>query len=344
LLNPIRSKTFDRGVAKADEDLGLVERTYAGALGQSSTQAAAAGDVDKELETVQRKFDQASFDPRLGGEAGVPDDPTEVSAWAARLKNQYDMIPQIIEFMDRAQSNSVKAQSPDFRAYAHWFRNSVKRGIEEAVGNEVGVWNREVREGVLPLEQGESGLRKMATDQDAVKWYLKDYTLGKSQLANLMAYEEAWYGSVQKGTLEYARRYEKMGEFLSQALTDSIKNQAMPAPAAVNPELIKLAQKMLAGLNPEYHVLGPVKAMRVVGDLVQEEEWRFEDNAWRQNRWELFGVAFAEQIKGRWYITYASFKKNLAFYGGHSRGIGQWYTLNVTPVGMGQEIPEQNIR
>jgi hypothetical protein len=236
--------------------------------------------------------------------------------------------------MDRAQSNSVKAQSPDFRAYAHWFRNSVKRGIEEAVKNKVGIWEPAIRQ----------GLQDTAADQDAVKRHLQDYTLGKRQLANLMAYEETWYGAVQKGTLEYARKYEKMGEFLSQALTDSIKNQAMPAQAAVNPELIKLAQKMLDGLNPEYRVLGPVKALRVVGDLIQEEEWRFEDNAWRQNRWELFGVAFAEQIKGRWYITYASFKKNLAFYGGHSMGVGHWYTLNVTPLGMGQEIPEQNIR
>ncbi len=343
LLEPIRAKTFDRGVLKAHEDLKNIEDAYAAASGISQKQAENAGDVDQELKTVQEQFDRATFDPRLQGSYEDIEKTSDVRAWATQLKTWQETIPNILAFIEKAKNNSSKARTPEFQAYAHWFKNSVSYGIDEAIKDKINKWERIATEGIKVVNvPNPSYLTDALSSQEGVKSVMDRHSKGKKFLLNLMAFEETYHGAISPKTHEKAQKYEFLSEKLSDAYTQNIKNQRMPQAVSNKQELLDIADRILKGITPEYRVLGPIQKMRITSDIEVTNEMRFDNDAWRHNQWETFAVAFAEAYKGKHYITYAVFKKINAYYAG-VQPVGRWYLLTITPQGAGEEIMKEHL-
>lgn len=339
LLNPMRSKTFDRGVKRADADLKVIEEAYSKALGTSKKQASKAGDVDKQLEIVQQQFNKKTFDPRLQIGFDVIDDQAKVRAWASKLKKDEAMIPDILAFIEKSRANSIKARSPEFTSYMYWFKNKVQRELKDAKNKELGVWNPKIKNGVPFVEMKESSLQRDLKNQSRVKGMIEKYKVGKTSLANKMAFEKAYNGKVSSETLAMQKRYITFSKKLSSAMQESIKNQRLPKAVTIDASLMNIVKKLL----PKLRKFGEISHMNAVSDVSTHKEYLFANGSWHIEITKTFTVSFVEKEGSHYFIKHVSLKYDEELYYGYINGKRKWYIYNLTPSMDGNEISKNNL-
>ncbi len=347
LLNPMRSKTFDRGVARADSDLKKLEDAYAVAMAKSKKQAAAVnGDVAKELQAIQSVFDQQNFDPRLlrnyiTGEI-LP--LKEVENWAEEMKRYKSLYPKMRAFLQNVQNNSIEGRKPEFSRYAYWFETQVMDKIESAIKDKKQELGTEIFNGITKYRNySKADMDRIFSNinyaQRDISEMLEEYTLGKKALANLVAIENIVDGSISAKSLQAQKDYDAYGKILNKAKSLSLKNQKMPTAATQDAKLLSIAKSLLPSSAKQ-----PSAAMRITHDISRHRSLDYSQAlGWHIMDYSAFAVAYAAKEGSVYRIKMVTFRKDNPEHYNRTHG-GKWYLSSQTPAGYGIEIPKENIR
>jgi len=306
LLNPMRSKIFDRGVKRADTDLSKIEKIFASASDESKKMASSVSNISEELKAIQTVFDKSTFDPRLQrdyitGEARSPED---VKEWAEKLKNYKKLMPDMQKFLDKVRNNTIEGTKQDFKYYRTWFINSVADDMEDAILDSTRRWETEMRNGIIKYRNYKpSELNAMLKRQSSIREFMEAYKVGTKVLANQKVYEEVTNGKLSAKTQNYIKDYKAFDTKLVDAKKEAIKNQRLPR-AISNPTILNIAKsKFKEGYAKN------ISHINISLDLYHASELDFY-NGWYVKRWDAFNVYFVEQVGDRYFIKTASFKKD----------------------------------
>ena len=340
LLNPMRHKTFDRGVKRADEDLKKIENIFASASSKSKDLAASVSNIEEELKAIQSVFDQREFDPRLqvNNVIGEIKTPQEVTQWAKKLKNYMAMIPDMKKFLQTAKANTIQGRAPAFSQYTHWFENSVEDDIEKAIIDKTRIWDTNIRDGIAGNRMMVDNLLRLLKDQSSVKELMQKYQKGEKCLQNSMALEVVMDGKLSGKTVLLKNEYKAYKKKLDKAKVSSLKNQKLPEAVTDNPKLLKLAKSLIKKMGRK---TGEISHMLITNDLYHAKELKHDDG-WYMLRWDGFSVKFVEKIEGKYYIQYATFSKSIENKYGLKYG-GKWYLSTMSMFKEGAEILKENL-
>jgi len=337
LLNPMRQKTFDRGVARADSDLKKIEDIFASANKNSKKLAASVGNIDEELAAMQEVFDKEKFDPRLLRDY-ITDEtysPIVVEEWAKRLKNYKALMPDMIKFLDKVRNNTLKGKEQSFQMYRHWFKNNLGDDIENAMLDKTRRWGHELHNGVYEYKTWKPReLKAKLKTQSGVKELMEKFDKGKQALENQKVFDKVMDGKYSAKTNTYIKQFKAYNKILLTAKKLALKNQRMPQAAGHNPKLLSLAKSLLP-----LKKLGKVSHMRVTQKLTHHKELKY-GNGWYMVRWDVFAVAFVQKVGKNYFIRYAYFDKYIENKFGLNNG-GKWYLHSVVE---GPEILKSKIR
>jgi len=134
-------------------------------------------------------------------------------------------------------------------------------------------------------------------------------------------------------TQAYIKDYKVFNYMLKDAKAVSLKNQKLPASIS-NPKLLAIAKSKF---KPE--VLKKMSHINVFTNEVESKVLKYEDG-WYLLHWKAFSVSFVEKIDNKYFIKYASFRKELSNRFG-ARHNGEWYVSQVSP--KGTQIPKENL-
>lgn len=339
LLNPMRSKTFDRGVKRADSDLKKIEDIFASASTQSKKLAASVSNIGEELKIIQSVFDKEKFDPRLqrdyiSGEARSPED---VKQWATTLKDYKALIPDMTKFLNKVRNNTVEGREQPFTTYRHWFVNSVESDIDSAILDSTRHWGTEMFNGIVKHRTySKRDFDSLFKSQSSVKEMMDEFKVGMKALTNQKVYEEVTFGKYSAKTQKYINDYKAYDKKLARAKEMSLKNQQMPRAVENNPELISLTKSLMnaEGKKNTSH-------MRIVRKLMHNEVLKF-DNGWYVHKWDSFMVAYVEKRGSKYFIKKDLISKDIASRYSLVQG-GRWH-VSGNMSGAGVEIPKENIK
>ena len=338
LLNPMRSKTFDRGVKRADSDLKKIEDIFASASTQSKKMAASVSNIGEELKIIQSVFDKEKFDPRLQRDyiSGEPRSPEDVKQWATTLKDYKALIPDMTKFLNRVRNNTVEGRKQPFKTYRHWFVNNVDSDIDSAIGDATRNWDTEMFNGVVKYRTySKRDFDSLFKSQSSVKDMMDEFKVGMKALSNQKVYEEVTFGKYSAKTQKYIADYKAYDKKLARAKEMSLKNQQMPLSVENNPELISLAKSMM-----REDAKKNISHMRIVRKFMHNQVLKFSDG-WYVYKWDSFVVAYVEKRGSRYFIQEAVISKDIANRYALVHG-GKWHVQGVN--GEGVEILKQNIK
>ena len=337
LLNPMRHKTFDRGVKRADSDLKKIEDIFASASTQSKKMASSVSNIDEEFKAIKSAFDKEKFDPRLqrdyiSGEARSPQD---VKVWATTLKEYKKLIPDMTKFLDKVRNNTVEGRKQPFRTYRHWFVNNVESDIDEAVLDSTRRWNTEMFNGIVKYRTySKANFDRRFKNQRSVKEMMDEFNVGMKALTNQKVYEQATFGSYTTKTQKYITDYKRYDKELSKAKEMSLKNQKMPQAVERNSKLIALAESMIKS-----DLKKNASHLRIVRKFMHNKVLEYSQG-WYVHAWDSFIVAFVEKHGNKYLIQRAFLSKEISNKYSPADG-GKWH-INLE--GESIEIPKQNIR
>jgi len=340
LLNPMRHKTFDRGIKRADGDLKKIEKIFESASSKSKELATSVSNIDEQLEAIQSVFDQRNFDPRLI-ENNIIDEiktPQEVTQWAKRLKAYQAMIPDMKKFLQTARANTVKGREPAFAQYTHWFKNNVEDDIAEAILDKSRSWDTKIRNGIAPNKMRPDELTQQLQSQSNVKSLIENFEVGRKCLQNQMALEMAMDAKLSGKTTLTKNEYKAYDKKLVKAKRESLKNQKLPEAVTQNTKLISLAKSLMKKMGRK---TGELSHMVIISDLRHSKELKY-DGSWYMLRWDSFAVKFVEKVGNQYFINHAFFSKSIENKYGLTYG-GKWYISGMSAPKGGDEIPKENL-
>ncbi len=337
LLNPMRSKTFDRGVKQADADLSKIEKIFASASSESKKMASSVSNNSEELKAIQTVFDKSTFDPRLQRDyiTGEPRSPEDVKEWASKLKGYKQLMPDMQQFLEKVRNNTIEGTNQEFKRYRTWFINSVSDDIDDAILTSTRRWETEMRNGIIKYRNYKANeLNAILKSQSGVRELMEEYRLGTKALENQKVYEQATYSKLSAKTQEYIKDYKAYDTKLTDAKKAAIKNQRLPR-AISNPVLLAVAKSKFKS-----SALKNISHINVSKNLYHTNLLKYSDG-WYMLRWDAFNVSFVEQVGDRYFIKTASFKKDTENkYGLMNKG--EWYLSTTSE--SGDEILKENIK
>ena len=337
LLNPMRGKTFDRGVKRADADLTKIEKIFTSASSESKKMASSVSNIKEELKAIQSVFDKKTFDPRLQRDyiTGEPRSPEDVKEWALKLKEYKKLMPDMQKFLDKVKNNTIEGTKQEFKRYRTWFINSVSDDINDAILTSTRRWETEMRNGIIKYRNYKpSELNTMLKSQSGVRELLEEYTVGTKALENQKVYEQAMSGKLSAKTRGYVKDYKAYDTKLTDAKKAALKNQRLPR-AISNPKLLAVAKSKF-----KTSALKNISHINVSKNLYHTNLLKYSDG-WYMVRWDAFNVSFVERIGDRYFIKTASFKKDTENKYGLMNG-GEWYLSTTTE--SGDEILKENLK
>ena len=347
LLNPMRSKTFDRGVARADSDLKKLEDAYAQAMAKSKKQAAAVtGDVSKELKAIQSVFNQQNFDPRLLRNYITSEilPLNQVESWAKEMKRYKTLYPKMLSFLQNVQNNSVEGRKPEFSRYAYWFETQVVDKINGAITDKKRELDTEIFNGITKYRNySKSYMNRIFSNinsaQRDITEMLSEYHLGKKALENLMVIEKTIDGAPSAKSLQAQKDYALYGKILQKAKRLSLQNQKMPRAATNDAKLMAITKSLLPS-----SVFTSDAALRITNDVKRFRSLDYSQAlGWHIMDYSAFAVAYAKKEGSTYRIKTVTFRRDNPEHYNRSHG-GKWYLSSQTPAGYGIEIPKENIR
>ena len=345
LLNPMRSKTFNRGIKRADSDLKKLEDIYAKALRKSKRQAEmVTGDLQKELQAIQRVFNKTNFDPRLliDYQKERFKSPQEVKEWAQTLKTYKTIYPKMLSFLQNVQQNSIKGRTQEFSRYTYWFQNSVMQSIDSAIESQQNRWSHPLIVASKYNALGDDGMKSHLRDQNGVKDTAKMYEDAIKALTNQKAFEKAMYGRYSKKSLKYESELQNIYRYIEVALQERIKEKRLPQALSHDKTILSLAKKHLKGYIDEAGA-SHISHMRITSEPALFEKVYYEDGAFHLKVSKKFNVTFVREYKGKYYVVLASFLNILKDYHRPIRGFNRWGLNGVNPLEYCDEILKENL-
>ena len=339
LLNPMRAKTFDRGVKRADSDLKKIEDIFASASTQSEKMAASVSNIDEELKIIQSVFNRDKFDPRLQRDyiSGEARSPADVKQWATMLKDYKALIPDMTKFLNKVRNNTVEGRKQPFTRYRHWFVNSVESDIDSAIEDSTRRWGTEMFNGVVKYRRySKKDFDSLFKSQSSVKEMMDEFNIGMKALTNQKVYEKVTFGKYTAKTQKYITDYKAYDKKLLRAKEMSLKNQKMPRGVENNPELISLTKSLMNEDGKKN-----VSHMRIVRKLMHNEVLKFSDG-WYIHKWDSFMVAYVEKRGSKYFIKKDLISKDIANRYSLVQG-GIWH-VSGNMSGNGVEILKENIK
>ncbi len=335
LLNPMRHKTFDRGVKRADSDLKKIEDIFASASTTSKKMAASVGNIEEEFKTIQSVFNKEQFDPRLQRDyiSGDARNPQEVKEWAEMLKEYKELIPDMTKFLDKVRNNTVEGRKPAFAGYRHWFVNNVEDDIDDAINDSTRRWKTEMFNGITKYRNYKPAqLDRTMNSQSEVKELMEEYTIGMKALENQKVFDKVMLGTYAPATKKYIKDYAAYDKKLIKAKQMTLKNQRVPQAVENNPKLLALAKSLVQGNNSN------ISHMRITRKFMHNKVLKYSDG-WYLLKWDSFIVSYVEKRGNRYFVKTAIISKNIAARYGVSNA--DWYARGTNLEG--DEILKENI-
>jgi len=336
LLNPMRHKTFDRGVKRADSDLKKIEDIFASASTTSKELAASVDNIEEEFAAIKSVFDKEKFDPRLQrdyirGEARTPQ---EVKEWAEMLKGYKQLIPSMTKFLDKVRNNTIEGRKPAFSNYSYWFANNVEDDIDNALKDSTRRWNTEMHNGIHKYRDYKpQELDRAMNSQSQVKELMDEFTVGMKALENQKAFDKVMLGTYTPTTKKYIKDYTAYDKKLAKAKQMTLKNQKMPQAVENDPKLLALAKSLVKGNNSN------ISHMRITRKFMHNEVLKYSEG-WYLLKWDSFIVSYVEKKGSRYFVKSAVISKNVAARYGVSNT--DWHAQGTNAEG--DEILKENIR
>ncbi len=272
---------------------------YDKATAKSDKLEKAAGDVDSQLELIQKEFPYKKFECKLP-ENATPD---MIEDWARRLKVLLETADKALAFFKKAQATSIKARSPEFMNYTYWFERNVKSSIQSAL-------KYAKRDFEAPIFQGTRAVKDQTQmhNQLHVKWAKEHIRKGLWGAYRLLAWQRGHDGKEDPQTLADIETIKQMKVKLAGGVEESIRNNRMPEARSEDPELLAIAKDAIAR-GAKYWEIGPYERMVINYKRNRKREGRWHDTTFRVYDWDEFQVTIAEQ-DGDDYWTRTAMLKN----------------------------------
>jgi len=277
--------------------LDEMQGRFDAAIADSASKEAAAGDVDAQLDMIQRQFPQKGFNPEIDENAS----PEQVEEWARQLRGWLSAVDEAVKFFRHAESTSIKARSPEFQQYSYWFERNVKSSINAAIASATRTFESPIHQGLHPAMSEANSL-----DPDRVALNLQWVNAGLDGANRLLAFKRGFEGTEDE---DLARKIETMHKLIAEiqgGAEEAIKNNRMPEPRSTDPLLLTIAKQKLAE-DKEYD-FGQIENIIVNYDVHEKEDVRYHDGYFYFYKWKEFQVTFAEKDGDDWWVRTAMFK------------------------------------
>lgn len=304
------------------------EARYASALAKSSSMEALAGDVDGQLEDIQRQFPMKAFDPKLP----EPHEPGAVEAWGRKLKGWLEGVKGARAFFDQAEKFSIKARSAEFRTYRYWFEQNVRGSILDAVKWSERDWRDPIHSAVH-ISMTEAELK----NPERVKWSLEKVQGAIRSAELLLAFQRGYHGKEEAELLKDLETLEGNVGKLVGGEAEMVKKARLPEVGANDPKLEALAEEALQ-LAVQRGDITAWRGLRITGTIRHHRELCWWDGRFIPYIWDEFHGACAEKRDEGWRILYLTFKNYSEGY--KDVTVGRWYVANWCRSGL---ILEENI-
>jgi len=281
------------------ERMRLVElrNRFEAGIASSKQAEEQAGDVDGQLDLIQKQFPMKAFNPAIK----EPCSPEQVEDWARKLKNWQSAVDEAVKFFRHAEKTSIKARSKEFGTYAYWFERNVKGLISGAIAHAKSKWESPIHQGLHP------NLSEQAMNNPAkVKWNLEVIDKGIYGATRLLAFGR---GYDAKEDPELVKKIATMHELKGKVhggAEEMVKKNRLPKPATTDPELLAIAKKALA--ESTMYKFGPIKRVVINYDKHSAREGEFWDGYFYIYDWDEFQVTFAVKEDGEWWVRTAMIK------------------------------------
>ncbi len=334
MIAPIKDKTFDRSVRKTLKDFNTVKTTYNNAKGISTNLASKSGDIDSQLNMIQKLFNDKDFDPRI-----KTDNPAKIKEWAKQMRNYKNAIPKTLKFFEHAKATSIKARSDKFSSYSHWFKSYVEDRINYAITDKNNRWDVKIRDGLYPLTYKPKSLENTLKHQDDVKLILEKLAIAKKANRAKEIFEETYYKSISSKTKENKISILKLEEKTRTAQLNAIKNKKLPKPISTDQKLLKLVKKHIHSVGRK---LGNIEKIIITSTPKIDNYIQWDGENWHHSKWEWFSYKVVEKEKDRYFIKEGSLRKNLKGWSMYQVEDNVWFLWHLSLEG--DEILKENIK